>query len=826
MKKTIEKRKSVSEREWRSLAKRLPEPKLPANAVTVLEQRYLKKNEKGKLLESPRDLFFRVARAVATAEANYGAGSELVLKQAEKFYQLMSERKFMPNSPTLMNAGREMGLLSACFVLPVEDSIGGIFDSLKATALIQKAGGGTGFAFDALRPTGDFVTTSGGATSGPISFWKVFSEATNAIQQGAFRRGANMGMMYIHHPDILKFIHAKEDLSRFTNFNISVKVTDEFMERLKKDRKKPHLVRNPRTGLEYYLPRDLSIEDYRLQDLIEAVKGKKRPKAEVWSCGDIFDKIIDCAWRSGEPGMVFTDRVNEANPTPHLGRIEATNPCGEQPLLPYEACNLGSINLERFVTADASAAEPEFNWDGLREVVRTGTRFLDNVIDINRYPLDEIRDICLGNRKIGLGIMGFADALFRLAIPYNSQAGIEFGGKVMRFINDESHQMSEELAEERCAFPFWEGSVWDKKHRRKMRNATTTTVAPTGTISIIANCSSGVEPLFSLAFYRNVLDGKRLTEVNEHFKLAAETGGYYSEKLIEQLTEQGSVAEAETVPPEAKQVFVCAHDVSPDWHIKMQAAFQAHNDSAISKTINFPHDATREDVYKLFVMAFDSKVKGVTVYRDGCRDNQPMALDSKSAGNDAGAGKGQAKVLPSGTPEIISAVRVRQSTPFGHMHLSITVDPVNERELEVFAQLGKGGDVAASDLEAICRMVSLFLRTGGELEQVIEQLKGIGSSLSIPTANGRIMSLGDGIATALKRYLVAKEQVGLRAILMGEFVVDESAGVKPATVGKAGRASQMDKINTAYKIACPQCGGGLVFEEGCNKCHGCGYSTC
>ncbi len=813
---------------WKTLFDELPEPLLPENAVVVLKERYLKKNENGDLTESPKELFFRVARVVAEAEANYGASSEQVCRSAREFYTMMVERKFMPNSPTLMNAGREMGLLSACFVLPIEDSIEAIFDSIKATALIQKAGGGTGFAFDALRPTGDFVSTSGGSTSGPISFWKVFSEATNAIQQGAFRRGANMGMMYVEHPDILKFIFSKEDLSRFTNFNISIKITDKFMERLKTGPDRPHIVTNPRTGKEYHLPRKLEIENYRLQDLVKA-KGKK-PKEDMWTCGQIFDVITDCAWRTGEPGLVFIDRVNEANPTPHLGRIEATNPCGEQPLLPYEACNLGSINLERFVvdfSSDLGEGDEDkgFDWDELRVTVRAGMRFLDNIIDINRYPLDEIRDMCVGNRKVGLGIMGFADALYRLGIPYDSERGVEFGEKVMKFINDESHNMSEELAKERGTFPFWEGSVWEKKVGREMRNAATTTVAPTGTISIIAGCSSGVEPLFSLVFFRNVMDGKRLAEVNDSFKKVATEGGFFSDELVKAVAEKGSLSEIEGVPDDIKRVFVCAHDVAPEWHIRMQAAFQHFNDSSISKTINFRHDAAVEDVKKLFVMAYDQRVKGVTVYRDGCRENQPMELDAKRRTGDGATRREEGCVVPNSTPEIISAIRVRQGTPFGHMHLSITVDPVSERELEVFAQLGKGGDVAASDLEAICRMVSLFLRSDGSLELVIDQLSGIGSSLSIPTANGRIMSLGDGMATALRRYLTVKKQVGLKAILLGEFAVDNAAGEGEKTKKMSG-GSRSDRMNTAYKIACPECGGSLVFEEGCNKCYGCGYSSC
>jgi ribonucleoside-diphosphate reductase alpha chain len=847
---------------------------LTENARKVLEARYLKKNERGECIETPADLFRRVARTIADVELRYGASEAERQQWEDRFYGLMTSGAFMPNSPTLMNAGREMGMLSACFVLPVRDSINDIFNSIKHTALIQKAGGGTGFAFDELRPTGDYIASSGGTTSGPISFWRAFSEATNAIQQGAFRRGANMGMMYIHHPDILKFLHAKQDLNQFTNYNISVKVTDAWMREFIEDPDSPHVVRNPRTGESFVLPRALDIWKHDVRDLAPAEfveplpRGDRRAyfttpqinaevpaelRGKVYTKRQVWDIIVRNAWQTGEPGVVFIDRINESNPTPHVGRIEATNPCGEQPLLPYEACNLGSVNLGAFVR-DACTPQARVDWNGLREAVHLSTRYLDNVIDANNYPLAEIDRICKANRKIGLGVMGFADALYMLGVPYNSDEGVAWGESFMKFVDDESHNYSEHLARTRGCFPNWSGSVWQTRHNRLMRNSCCTTVAPTGTISIIANCSGGIEPMFSLAFIRNVLKGQRqgerpLFEVNETFRRLAESRGILSDVLLERIATEGTLAHIEAVPADIKQVFVCAHDITPEWHMKMQAAFQRHCDASISKTINFPRDATVADVEKIYMLAFELRCKGVTVYRDGCRECQPMALKDKnheaakersperehrqSSGNGAAAAGtvadreavGSASdravaapssdyetrltgapsrtqelvaappaspVVPSATasvaapastlavasprtriepqdlPEIVSGLRIRQMTPFGNMHVKITVDPKANRELEVFAQLGKGGDVATSDLEAICRMISLWLRAGGSLRLVIKQLEGIGSSLQIPTRAGRIMSLGDGLASALKKYLKAKERFGLTALLLGE----------------------------------------------------------
>ncbi len=834
------------------------------NAQRVLRARYLKKDEQGRHTETPTELFRRVASAVAEAETLYDADPAIRSEWEARFYELMVSRRFMPNSPTLMNAGREMGMLSACFVLPVRDSIGEIFDSIKHTALIQKAGGGTGFAFDELRPTGDYISSSGGTTSGPISFWRAFSEATNAIQQGAFRRGANMGMMNIHHPDILKFLHAKEDLTQFTNYNISVKVSDEWMEAFLKEPKAPHVVKNPRTDRTYLLPKSLDIWKDDIRSLTEIKNGEPVPAGEFYTRQDIWDIILKNAHRTGEPGVVYIDRINEFNPTPHIGRMEATNPCGEQPLLPYEACNLGSINLAEFVGVDDQGAA-DVDWEALRVAVHESTRFLDDIIDVNKYPLDEIDSICKANRKIGLGVMGFADALYKLEVAYDSEEGVQWGERFMKFVDEESHKYSEKLAQERGNFPNWKGSIYDTKYHRPMRNATCTTVAPTGTISIIAGCTGGIEPLYSLAFFRNVLKGQNegkapMAEINPIFESVARREGFLSEGLMERLATEGTLAKEAGIPEEIKRVFVCAHDVAPAWHMRMQAAFQKHCDASISKTINFPETATVDDVSVIYRLAYDLRCKGVTVYRNGCRRQQPMALknsDKLHAGaqtSEEGLGAAAPRPLePATLPEISSGIRIRQLTPFGNMHISITVDPRTDREMEVFAQLGKGGDLANSDLEAICRMISLWLRSGGTLIHVVNQLHSIGSSLQVSTKEGKIMSLGDGLARGLKRYLEAKRECGLKALLMGEATIDASGrphvvkgngsngngnGHKAlAGVGESAEhavtpiSSRFDVRGiqwqqTQYKVRCPDCQCELRFSEGCMTCDSCGFSKC
>jgi ribonucleoside-diphosphate reductase alpha chain len=806
----------------------LIEPQISENARKVLEQRYLKKDlSTHKPVETPRQLFWRVASAIARPEVTFPGGTpEKGLAIAREFYELMAKRLFMPNSPTLMNAGREMGMLSACFVLPVEDSIEGIFDSIKATALIQKAGGGTGFSFSRLRPQGDVVASSGGTTEGPLSFIQVFSKATDAIQQGAFRRGANMGILRVDHPDIVSFITFKDDLSKLQNYNVSVTVTDKFIRELRSNPRLAHEVQNPRT------------KEWRK---LEKRGADGKPSGEHWTVGELWDLIVEHAWRSGEPGVVFIDRINARNPIKNVGLIEATNPCGEQPLHPYDSCNLGSINLGLFVSGEG--AQARFDWDEYKAVIHTTTRFLDNVIEANRYPLPQIDQMSKTTRRIGLGVMGFADALFKLGLAYDSPEGCSFGEQVMKVMNDESHLASEMLAEERGVFPAWEGSDWQKQGRR-LRNSYTTTVAPTGTISIIADCSGGIEPMFSLAFIRQVMKdttGKPtvMREVNYVFESVAKARGLWSDDLVDKLLEQGTLKSIPGVPEELKDVFVCARDITPYWHMKMQAAFQRHCDSSISKTINFPHEATAEDVRSIFELAIDEDVKGVTVYRDGCRDVQPMALKGSTKRKEApSAAPAPAPQLadtaflpgitldpqPVKLPEIMPSLRVRQMTPFGNMHVKISVDPVLGKEREVFAQLGKGGDVANSDLEGICRILSLWLRSNGSLELAVKQLEGIGSSLSVPTRDGRIMSLPDGLAKAIHRYLDAKKQHGLEALLLGRANLEASPSSNGATPAPA--SPKQPRNIGAYKIHCPACDGELAFMEGCAKCHACGFSQC
>ncbi|MBS7659285.1 MAG: vitamin B12-dependent ribonucleotide reductase [Candidatus Bathyarchaeia archaeon] len=569
----------------------IEEPKLTVNALEVLKRRYLLRDERDRIIETPEEMFWRVARAIARVDRNYGEDpkeSELV------FYRMMARLEFLPNSPTLFNAGTRLGQLSACFVLPIEDSLESIFTALKNMAIIEKSGGGVGFNFSKLRPKGDVVMSTMGVASGPVSFMRIFDVATEVIKAGGRRRGAMMGILRVDHPDIEEFITSKLQPGFLSNFNISVAVTDEFMKALEEDGE--YWLINPRNGQ----------------------KTRKVKAREIW------ELIAKSAWASGDPGVVFIDEINRHNPTPEVGVIEATNPCGEQPLLPYESCNLGSINLSRMVEGK------EILWDKLRETVRNAVHFLDNVIDANRFPLKEIEEMTKANRKIGLGVMGFADMLIKLGIPYDSQQAIELAEKIMKFIDEEAHKMSEELAERRGSFPNFEKSIWKDRYKA-MRNATVTTIAPTGSISIIAGCSSGIEPIFAVSFIRKVLDGTRLFEINPLFEKIAKERGFYDANLLEEIAGTGSVKGLDRIPEDVRRVFVTALDISPEWHVRMQAAFQKYTDNAVSKTVNMPHNATVEDVRKVFELAWRLKCKGVTVFRYGCKPEQVLYIGEVKA---------------------------------------------------------------------------------------------------------------------------------------------------------------------------------------------------
>jgi ribonucleoside-diphosphate reductase alpha chain len=809
----------------------LPDPRLTANARKVLANRYLRKDERGEPAEEPRELFWRVAAAVAAAEEPCG-GPVAAERRARSFYELMASGEFVPNSPTLMNAGREMGMLSACFVLPVEDSIDGIFRTLHQVALIQKAGGGTGFSFSRLRPDGDVVASSGGRTSGPLSFIDAFSAATEAIQQGAFRRGANMGVLRCDHPDVVEFVRAKDDLTRWTNYNVSVAATDAWMRAASERPSEWMTVVNPRDGRKAWLRKITGGRRVSQADYEAYAAGAGAPGAAYWTAGEVLDLIIHYAWKNGEPGLLFLDRANADLQLSQFGEYEATNPCGEQFLPPYGSCNLGSLNLGRFLREGSAASggwEERFDYAGFDRAVAESVRFLDDVVSINRFPVPEIRECAERERRIGLGVMGFADLLYGLGVAYGSAESYAIARTLARRLADRARAASERLVAEdgRAPFGAWEGSRPQREGLPPRRNSYLTTVAPTGTISIIAGCSGGIEPMFSLAFKRQVMkdaDGVPvvMTEIHPAFEAALAAhgiAGARAQAAVEYALEHGTIRGA-GLPAALEATFVTAHDVTPEQHVRMQAAWQSAIDNAVSKTINLPHDAAVEDVRAAYLLAWQEGCKGVTVYRDGCRSMQPMALGhgTGAALTPTPAAATPAAVVPARLPEIMPCVRIRQATPFGNMHVKISVEPKSGREMEVFAQLGKGGDLANSDLEAICRMVSLFLRIGGSLDDAVKQLDGIGSTLSVPTREGRILSLADGLARALHRWRAAKERFGVRAILLGEADLGE---VQAAGGGNGGAPPP------AYKIHCPACEDGtLIFEEGCCKCPACGYSQC
>ncbi|MDX2191794.1 MAG: vitamin B12-dependent ribonucleotide reductase [Gemmatimonadales bacterium] len=839
---------------------------LTPNAITVLEKRYLVRGEQGKPVETAADLFWRVARTIAEPDAAHGASPGAVEALAEEFYKLMAERLFMPNSPTLMNAGRPLGQLSACFVLPVDDALSngesGIYDTLRSMALVHQSGGGTGFSFSRLRPKNDIVRSTMGVASGPVSFMSLYDSSTDVVKQGGTRRGANMGILRVDHPDVLDFITCKDDITKITNFNISVAVTDAFMAALAADGE--YQLYHPRT---------------------RQPMGTLRAR-EVW------DRIIHGAWKTGEPGIFFIDRANHFNPVPRLGSYEATNPCGEQPLLPYDVCNLGSINVGLFVK------DGQVDWDRMRPVVHLCTHFLENVIDANNYPLPQITELAQRIRRIGLGVMGFADLLIELGIPYDSPEGVELGRQLMQFIDDEAKVESERLAQIRGPFPEWAHSIWgpdetcarDAQGRRirpmrRLRNCNVTTVAPTGTISIIAGCSSGIEPLFAVAFMRNQA-GVLMPDVNEQFTAIAKREGWYADELMRRIADAGHI-HFDEVPAKWQRVFCTANEIPPEYHVRMQAAFQAFNDSAISKTVNFANAATEQDVAVIYQLAFELGCKGVTVYRDGSRSFQVLSTGdtAKKVAEDAQkAGKAEARAdlasfgqaatsteLPveaapevaaradaadlheeiarlhaenerlrkanydleaenlqrrqkRARPETLRGTTRRLETPLGTMFVTITEDDRGQ-PFEVFLSLGKAGGALMADAEAMGRLISLALRSGVPLEAVYRQLRGISSDKVMGLGPNKVLSVPDAVGIAIERYMAEKQGVQQDLLAGAAPEGERQAPLVRMTTGalelERGKAMKADLSG-----ACPDCGSQLEFAEGCVKCHVCGYSEC
>ncbi len=734
------------------------------NALAVLERRYLRKDQEGHIIETPTELFVRVANCIAEADRAYGADDTAVEQTAQSFFDLMASFEFIPNSPTLMNAGRESGQLSACFVLPVDDSMEEIFETNKHAALIHKSGGGTGFSFSRLRPRNSIVASTSGVASGPVSFMKVYDASTYAVRQGGTRRGANMGILRVDHPDILEFISCKENTSEITNFNISVAITDNFMQALKNNGS--YSLIDPRTGTPYSI-------------------NKKEMKL---SANEVFDKIVKQAWGTGEPGIIFIDRMNQKNPTSPSETIEATNPCGEQPLPPYDSCNLGSINLGRFVPDQLpdnytiESADNLIDWTRLAQTVHTAVHFLDNVIDQNSYPIEEIDNQSKRNRRIGLGVMGWADMLVKLRFAYDSEQAMALAEKVMSFVHSEACKQSSELAKIRGRFPNWEGSVYAQQNI-SMRNATVTTVAPTGTISIIASCSSGIEPYFAIAFTRNVLDGTKLTEMNPFFEKLLSGEEYYTPELVQEITSCQSLSSISVIPDHIKLLFKTASDISPEDHVRMQAQFQKHCDSSVSKTINLPETATVDDVRTAFILSYELGCKGVTIYRNNSRPNQVLSTDEKAE---------RRAVAMQERPEILSGFTEKVRTGYGNLY--VTVNIKDNLPFEVFAHIGKSGYTTMADTEAICRLISLSLRSGLSVDDVIKQLRGIGGSSQTFSNGARIHSIPDAIAQILYRHFGSKQS--------------ES---KPTIDGLE---------------VCPECHGAMILSSGCFSCPSCGYSTC
>lgn len=768
--------------------------KITENARKVLERRYLAKDENGKPIETVEEMFERVAKTIAEVDLIYDKNADVEAVK-KRFYDMMVALDFLPNSPTLMNAGRPLGQLSACFVLPVGDSMEEIFDAVKYAAIIHKSGGGTGFSFSRLRPKGATVRSTGGVASGPVSFMKVFNAATEAVKQGGTRRGANMGILRVDHPDILEFIQCKKDNNEITNFNISVAITEEFMKAVEEDRE--YELIDPHTG-----------------------KVVNRLRAR-----EVFDLIVEMAWRNGEPGIVFLDIINEKNPTPEVGEIESTNPCGEQPLLPYESCNLGSINLENML----KKVEGRYviDYDKLRETVYDAVHFLDNVIDANKYPLPQIEEMTKGTRKIGLGVMGFANMLLRLGISYDSEEAVELGEELMEFIDETSKEASIKLAEQRGTFGFYDKSIY-KKMGIKIRNATTTTIAPTGTISIIAGTSSGIEPVFAIAMTRNVMDNTELVEVNPVFKEVAIERGFYSEELMREIARRGSLKDIKGIPEDVKRVFVIAHDIDPEWHVKMQAAFQKHVDNAVSKTVNFRNEATVEDVRRTYLLAYELGCKGVTIYRDGSRESQVLNLGIKEKKEETKPKEEQTKnepLRPRPRPPVTRGITEKVRIGCGNLYITVNYD--DQGICEVFTNLGRAGG-CPSQSEATSRLISIALRSGIDAKTIVEQLKGIRchSTLRQMATNKeiKVLSCPDAIGKVIEKVMKIRVEEEQQFAPIDVPIYENNHNGDEDDPKEEVALSEADLLDE--EKFCPECGSPIEHEGGCVVCKNCGYSKC
>jgi ribonucleoside-diphosphate reductase alpha chain len=809
----------------------LLEPILSDNAKYIAETRYSRKDEDGKSIETVKDIFWRVASNLAKADQIFGVNEEGVNKLAKSFYQLFAEQKFLPNTPCLVNAGKTYQQLSACFVLPIEDSMESILETMSNMALIHKSGGGTGFSFSRLRPHGDYIKSSGGTTVGPVSFMQAYNDVTAQIKQGGVRRGANMGMLSIDHPDVLRFAVVKLDEWSLTNFNISLAVTDVFMEKIEVDKKFVTDDSVPEEAVEEIRlaeqirdvderPRAIEVGIKKLYEWARAtqegegyelINPRTKQVAMKLNAYKVFNLITRLAWQFGDPGLVFIDRMNDktSNPVPSIGRIEATNPCGEQPLLPYDACNLGSVNLSRFVLQNRT----DLDWEDLKETINMGVHFLDNIVEINQFPVQKIRDMVSNTRRIGLGVMGFADALFKMGVKYDSEKGIEWAEKIMKFVTESAREATQELAKTRGTFPLWNVSVYANTDY-KPRNMALTTIAPTGTISMLADTSSGIEPVFSLGYQKNTVEGKTLYNVSPVLVEELKKRNIYSEELIEKIVKNGGILKGiNEIPDDLKSVFITALEIDPEWHIKIQAAFQKYTDNAVSKTINLPEVATVDDVRQAYLKSYSLGTKGITIYRSGSRSFEPMQKVKNKETVEEKVVIQVPRKKP--TPDMARGVRLRKKCDLGSVFTSIFYE-AGDGPVEVFVTLGKSGGFIAGAAEAIGRLASLSLKYGANLDEIADQIVGISCGQKIGLGNGSVLSMFDAVGKSLLE------------ISRGEQL-DMFACEKDSLDTGALENLRIQQVDLETKtISCPDCGSPLRAEEGCFKCTNefCGYSKC